>query len=452
MIILNNPLPEELSVKLLSSTPLFLDSYVRLDNWIEKQGLRGYEPKDIYSAKIFVFLRTKLKDPLKSVTRKESSSKLNSSFRLMLSPFYQTKNSQLFMRKIFGIKRGKDPKAYSMFVRAYLNQYKYLSGKKDKNKFELERCKKRIYLLLDWLIEHRSPGYENFCWGYDYVWPHSPNSVWPKHTPQSTMVTYIGNVFLEAYYLFNEHKYKEVAISAGEFCLNNLNVDAVDKETICFSYSPLDKDHVINVNAHVGALLVRLYKLTNNKRYFTAAVKAFNYVVHSQNDNGSWYYRAPPEKYLGPADNYHTGDILEYIYTFIQEMRNDSLNKSPQYKLFEPHLKKVFIKGLDYYVSNFFAPSGMPKMSDTFTYPIDIHSSAQAMVSLCMIRKNKKYTSIIKDLPEKIGSWTIKNMQHSSGYFYHRIYNNGVPIKDKTPFLRWGQGEMLTALSFVIWY
>jgi hypothetical protein len=45
----------------------------------------------------------------------------------------------------------------------------------------------------------------------------------------------------------------------------------------------------------------------------------------------------------------------------------------------------------------------------------------------------------------KVANWTIKHMQHRSGYFYYRRYPMG--IVNKTPTLHWGQATMLAALA-----
>jgi hypothetical protein len=51
-------------------------------------------------------------------------------------------------------------------------------------------------------------------------------------------------------------------------------------------------------------------------------------------------------------------------------------------------------------------------------------------------------------LAQKVASWTIENMQDSTGYFYFRKYKSG--IINKTPTLHWGQATMLSAMTALL--
>ncbi|MDP3918843.1 MAG: hypothetical protein Q8Q35_02985 [Nanoarchaeota archaeon] len=399
---------------------LFNESFQKLENYIKKTGTKGYEQKDIYSSSLLIFIKQKGNDPLKVITRKESKNSKTDFLRYILSPFYQTKTSQIGLRKILRIKKTRDPKAIAMLARCYINLYK----KNPKKEY-----KQKIYNLLSWLQRHRSPGIKNYSWGYHYRWPNSPTQTWPAHTPQSTMTTFIANAFIDAYILFNEKKFLNVAESCAKFCIEDLKIIEIDKDKIYFSYSNIDEGHVINVNAHIGALLARMYNITKKEKYLTIAKKAFNSVVHYQQLNGTWTYRAPPEPYLGPPDNYHTGDILEYLYTFKIETGDNSYDK-------------YFKKGLESYINLFFEKNGAPKMTDTSLYPIDIHCAAQAIITFSFIKDTDPRC---EPLSKKIALWTIQNMQDKKGYFYNRIYNTG--IIDKTPFFRWCEAWMMFALS-----
>ncbi|MCC6544747.1 MAG: hypothetical protein IT392_09640, partial [Nitrospirae bacterium] len=107
---------------------------------------------------------------------------------------------------------------------------------------------------------------------------------------------------------------------------------------------------------------------------------------------------------------------------------------------FEPHLRR----GLEYYRKHFFREDSAPRYFHNRTYPIDIHSAAQSIITLL----------ILKDLAEDgvdaalaIFEWTAKNMLAKQGYFYYQI----LPYwKNKIPYMRWSQAWMLLALATLL--
>ena len=81
---------------------------------------------------------------------------------------------------------------------------------------------------------------------------------------------------------------------------------------------------------------------------------------------------------------------------------------------------------------------GSPKYYHDRTWPIDIHSPAQAVVFFSgMGEKDRPMTDWILN-------WMLTNMQDESGYFYfqkHPYYTN------KISYMRWGQAWAFHALT-----
>jgi hypothetical protein len=53
-------------------------------------------------------------------------------------------------------------------------------------------------------------------------------------------------------------------------------------------------------------------------------------------------------------------------------------------------------------------------------FPVDIHNQAQGIITFCKLSPIDRNNL---DFAKKIASWTIINMQDTSGYFY---YQNGL--------------------------
>lgn len=376
-------------------------SFGNLDNWIEQNGWKGYDPYDIKGKKLFLlfskcrytnFISGKILDLLPDLSR-----------------------------RIFNVKKEINPKSMGLFARGYLRAYK-----KSENTPYLKKAEE----CLRWLKENSNQGYHGMCWGYPFDW--QSRIFIPKTTPSSVVTSTVAHAFLDAYELTKNPSYLRSAESCCNFIINDLNIDRKSKNKICFSYTPLDNYHVHNANLLSASSLIRTNKYVNNDEFRKNGLNAINFTIDYQNKNGSWYYWAPPDKLSYKIDNYHTGFVLEAL-----NLCRRYLDEDFKYSI---ELKK----GLDFYTKYLFLENGISKMEPHSIYPIDIHSCAQGIITFAELSDfNDKYTY----MAEGIAKWTIKNMQDDNGYFYYRKYNL---FYNKMPYIRWGQAWMLRALSYLI--
>jgi uncharacterized protein YyaL (SSP411 family) len=378
------------------------DAFNKLDSWVMKNGWQGYDPYDIKGTKLFLPLQ------------KNKYTSFGS--QLFLNRF------PMFFRKVFRIKREVNAKAMALFARGYLNCYR---------KGGDEKYLKKGLACLDWLIENPSRDYSGYCWGYPFDW--QSRIFIPKETPSGVVTSITAHAFLDAYEELDDKKYLNLANSCCNFIMNDLNIDKVEDDMICFSYTPLDGFHVHNANLFSSSTLLRTYQCLKNEKYKELGKLAINFTMGHQKEDGSWYYWAPPDKVLEIIDNYHTGFVLECLNTCRRTLGKDFG--------YLDELKK----GLVFYAKNLFFEDRVPKMTHESIYPIDIHSCAQGIITFCEVADfDPKYLKLAK----RIAEWTINNMQDDEGYFYYRIYRKG--YVDKMPYIRWGQAWMLRALSYLV--
>jgi len=377
------------------------DAFHCLDVWISKNGWEGYDPYDIKGEKLFLLLS------------KNKYTGYEAELFLNLFP--------LFSRQIFKIKKNINPKAMALFARGYLLAYKKLG-----NAGFLKKAKE----CLSWLECNPSIGYSRYCWGYPFDW--QSRIFISKGTPSGVVTSIAAHAFMDAYELTKDEKYLSIVKSCCDFMVNDLNIDEVDQNKICFSYTPLDNFHVHNASLFSASVLARAYPFIRREKYRELATNAMNYTVSYQNKNGSWYYWAPPDKVIGKVDNYHTGFVLECLNICRRLLGQDF------------SYEKELEKGLSFYAKNLFLKNGMPKMAHDSIYPIDIHSCSQGIITFYELSDfNNEYLNLAK----KIAVWTIRNMQDINGYFYYRLYKSG--YISKIPFIRWGQAWMLRSLSYI---
>jgi hypothetical protein len=106
--------------------------------------------------------------------------------------------------------------------------------------------------------------------------------------------------------------------------------------------------------------------------------------------------------------------------------------------------EKELIPAYRYFIETFWREDGCPKYYNNSLYPIDIHCSAQGIVT-CL--KLAEYDDRSIDLAQKIAHWAIGNMQDKKGFFY---YQQTKRFTNKIPYIRWSQAWMFYALSLLL--
>ncbi len=383
-------------------------AFNKLDWWLNRNGWSGYDPYDIKGTRVFI----KLKNLNKAL--------------IFTAEVFSERFPKLF-RRIFGIKRRINAKAMGLFARGYLKYYSHF-----KNLYHLNKA---LYCL-SWLLKNPSPGYSGLCWGYPFDW--QSKIFIPQSTPSGVVSATVAHAFLDAFETLEDTRYLDIVKSICDFFLNDLNIDYVSSNELCFSYTPLDNFHVHNVNMLVASVFARAGFHLGNQKFLDIAEKAVNYTVRRQNSDGSWYYW----DYPSIIDNYHTGFVLESLNIYRRYTKDFSYDSSLE-------------NGLKYYAKNLFLSDGTPKFASRRTYPIDIHSCAQGIITFSEV---VDFSNAYLEVLNKIVQWTLKNMQDHRGFFYYRIYNGyydrvKIPFYrkyiNKIPYIRWAQAWMLRALSYL---
>lgn len=377
------------------------ESFLKLSSWCEKEGYKGYDPYDGLNSKLFQSL------PLLSKNR-----------IARLAWIQLFRRSPLNLRPIAMIKKDYNPKALGLFLSGFCNLYSI-----DQDDSYLAKIK----FFSDRLIELRSNNWSGACWGYNFDWQ-ARAFFQPRYTPTVVATTFIGCAFLDAYDLTGEHRYLEIARSACDYILSDLNRTFDDNGNFAFSYSPLDKSVVFNASLLGSRLLSRVYSHTGESELRDEARRSVRFCCDHQKDDGSWSYGL--QHFHHWIDNFHTGYNLECISDYKKYTDDHSFGMN-------------FEKGLQYYVNTFFTEDGIPKYYNNSIYPVDIHSTAQLIVTLCKTGNFDRY----RELADRVTGWTIDNMQSQKGYFFFRVNKY---FSSRIPYMRWAQAWMFYALGMYL--
>lgn len=326
------------------------------------------------------------------------------------------KRNPINLRTIFGIKKQYNPKGLGLFLIGYCNLYSKTLNSHYINKIEFLSSK---------LLELQSTGFSGACWGYNFDWQ-ARAFYQPKFTPTVVATSFIVEALLKSYEITKNDKLLKTAVSSSKFILTDLNKTYDSNGNYILSYSPLDSTQVYNAGLLGAKALALIFKYTAERKLINEAKKIVDYVCSKQNIDGSWYYSSL--RYHQWIDNFHTGYNIECIYIY------QSISRDNTYQ------KNISI-GLNFYLTQFFTQEGISKYYNDKTYPIDIHSPAQLLVTLA---KTNKLTPNL-ELIEKVIGWTINNMQSKKGYFY---YQKRQFFSSKIPYIRWAQAWMFYSLSY----
>lgn len=285
-------------------------------------------------------------------------------------------------------------------------------------------------VLLAKLQKMNCKDYIERCWGYNFDWQARAFYV-PAGKPNIVTTVFVVDAYLD--YLERTGSDKRfncmgVAVSACLFILKHL-VLFEDEEKICFGYIPGEKARVHNANMLGAALLARVYSLTGDIIFFEKSKKAMNYSILALKVDGSWPYGELHHHQF--VDNFHTGFNLVALKNWMI-YTNDSC--------FEDQLRNAY----QYFLNTFWLDNGCPKYYKNSLYPIDIHCSAQGIITCLKLAEYDKKSIFIA---KKIAEWAILNMQDKNGFFYYqktRMFTN------KIPYIRWSQAWMFYALSIML--
>ena len=328
------------------------------------------------------------------------------------------KRSPINFRSLLLVPKTQNPKAIALFLMAFLKLAR-LGLLVEKNLIEK---------MIENLVLLRSQGTRYWCWGYSFPWQTRTQLV-PKGAPNLVCTVFVANALLDAYESTRDARCLNMATSAAEFILGELCWSR-DEATACLSYPlPSSRTPVHNANFLGAALLSRVYKHCRADRFLEIALKVARYSAAKQHEDGSWDYGESPKQLW--VDNFHTGYNLCALR---------SIDQYTETLEFQQHISR----GFKFYRSHYFREDGAPKYFHNHTYPVDIHSVAQSIVTLLAL-KDLDESNI--GLALSVYNWAITNMWDERGYFYYQV----TPIyKNRIPYMRWSQAWMLLALSSLL--
>ena len=378
----------------LSNALQKLLAYCRQNDWA------GYDPYDALNSKI-----------LKALPILDS--------RIPRIAFTQAlKLSPVNVRGLLGISKTQNSKALAVFLSSFIN----MSAEEVSDRDSL------IAEMIRLIAAKKSPDSSYWCWGYSFPWQTRFELV-PAESPNLVCTTFVALALLDAYDQIGDPKCLEMAVSAAEYIINDLYWTE-GGEVAGFSYpQPGVRSKTHNANLLAAALLCRVYKHTGNAKLLGLSLTVARYSVSKQCDDGSWHYgEAPSQRWI---DNFHTGYNLRALQAVCRYAGTSEFESSIH-------------RGFEFYRTHFFREDGAARYFHDRTYPIDIHSVAESILTLLAFRE---LDSRNVALAQSVFHWAIDHMWDERGFFYYRKLRLGTI---RTSYMRWSQAWMLLAMSTLL--
>lgn len=309
----------------------------------------------------------------------------------------------------------------------YAMGFAFFSQIDDKEKY----YEKAVHFL-NVLEQTRCPDYQNYCWGYPYNWETRGGTI-TTGTPLITTTPYVYEAFACVYEIDKNDKWLEIMHSIAEHARHDINDFETSPDASMCSYTPHDSGGVINASAYRAFLLTSASIQFSEKKYWQAAERNLNFVLQSQQPNGSWYYAIDGTRDF--VDHFHTCFILKALAKIEKLTKHNGCHKAIE-------------KGIRYYVKKLFDERGLPKPFSKAprltVYRRELYNYAEC-INLCVLLKNRFEeldNTLITVLEDLLNRW-----QKPDGSFRSRKLLFGW---DNVPMHRWAQSQLFRSLCFLL--
>lgn len=289
---------------------------------------------------------------------------------------------------------------------------------------------RRAVQFLEVLEATRCPGYERHGWGYPFDWV-TRTGVMAANTPLITTTPYVYEAFAYVYALDQGPRWLEVMASTAEHAALDFPDRDLGSGAAAVGYNPLDsKGGVVNASAYRAFLLTSAARQFGRDDYRALAERNLNFVLQSQQPDGSWFYAADGVRDF--VDHFHTCFVLKALGK-IEKLTGHT------------GCRQAIEAGVGYYVENLFDERGLPKPFSRAprltVYRQELYDYAEC-INLGTLLKGR--FRALDDRLQTTLSDLLANWQKPDGSFRARRLLVGW---DNVPMHRWAQSQIFRSLA-----
>lgn len=288
----------------------------------------------------------------------------------------------------------------------------------------------RAVHFLEELKKSRCPDFKEYCWGYPFDWV-TRNGVMKRDTPLITSTPYVYEAFLQVHQIAPRDEWKQILASIVRHACTDIKDFPTSERASTCSYNPYDKGGVVNAAAYRAGLLTSASRVFESEEYWKIAERNLNFVLESQNPDGSWPYAKDGVRDF--VDHFHTCFVMKALAK-IHTLTG------------HPATLEALGRGVKYYLANLFAEDGLPKpfaVAPRLTvYKRELYDCAES-VNLCLLLRDRFPHLQVK--LETVIAGIVRDWVKPDGSFRSRQLLLGW---DNVPMHRWAQSQMFRSLAF----
>jgi hypothetical protein len=293
---------------------------------------------------------------------------------------------------------------------------------------------RRARHFLQVLEDTRCPGYDRYCWGYPFNWGTLRGTIW-QGTPLITTVPYVYEAFREVHSIDNEPRLREIMRSIADHGLYDYQDFETSRWAASSSYTPAPEQApgVINASAYRAFLLTQAAMDFSDERYQKTAARNLQFVLESQNPDGSWHYMNDGKRHF--VDHFHTCFVMKALAK-IEALTGNS------------ECTSAIERGIDFYVRNLFDEHGVPKPFSKpprlIVYRRELYDYAECINLGILLRgRFERLDRLVDGVVNQI----LTTWQRPDGSFRSRHLLFGW---DNVPMHRWAQAQLFRSLCLLL--
>lgn len=236
--------------------------------------------------------------------------------------------------------------------------------------------------------------------------------------------------------IISKQEKQDLLFSIADYLITELGYIDHKELGIYFYYGHNLKKEVYNASAIISSFLIKLGVKYKNSQYIELGNRGILYICNRQNEDGSWFYAASPER--ATIDCFHQSYILQSICSVKEKLPFN--------------IDKVIERGISFYKSlfledkNYLHPIRYDKRftpHNTWLFvKVDGRDVAEALIFFT------KYYPDIKMVKQLMNYTYNKFFNKKRGYMYPEIFIYG---KNRTPYIEF-QSWFLYAFQIVKQY
>lgn len=322
------------------------------------------------------------------------------------------------------------PQRFPIADAHYAMGFALLAQTRDERKYY-----ERAVHFLEALESTRCQSYSRHAWGYPFDWVGIRGTI-KEGTPLITTEPYVYEAFSQAFEMDKDETWlqtmKSLACHVSEDYVDTVTSERGSR----VSYTPSPESSgggIVNASAYRAFMLTKAALDFSNETYREQAERNLNFVLESQNSDGSWYYAMDGDRTF--VDHFHTCFVLKALAKIERLTGNPECTASIE-------------RGVAYYVDHLFDQDGLPKPFSRAprltVYRRELYDYAECINLAVLLRG--RFPKLDRHLEVVVEDLLVR-WQQPDGSFKSRHLLLGW---DKVPMHRWAQAQLFRSLCLLL--